>query len=63
MGKTKAFFVASIVLGFASLSGFTDDRDTFEGIGESIDDRVDAVRDTVEDAIDEAEQRLEDLDE
>ncbi len=65
MSNTTTLLVTSFALGFAilGLSGCEQDSDTFEDMGENIDNRVDAVRNTVENAINEAEERLEELDE
>ena len=65
MSKIKPLLLTAIALGCASLAlaGCEEESDTFEGIGENIDNRVDAVRETVEGAINEAEERLEELDE
>ena len=65
MSEINTLLLTSIALACASLglAGCEEDSDTFEDMGENIDNRVDAVRDSVEDAINEAEERLEELDE
>ncbi|MGI9258778.1 MAG: hypothetical protein ACR2QQ_08080 [Gammaproteobacteria bacterium] len=65
MSKINTLLLTAIVLAFASLglAGCEEESDTFEDIGEDIDNRVGAVRDSVESAINEAEERLEELDE
>ena len=65
MSKIETLLVSTAALGMASIAlvGCEQDSDTFEDVGESIDNQVDAFRSTVEDAMEDAEERLEELDE